>query len=127
LSGVDSSRRRRDTGTGNAIVFAPAGHLNVHCLYFPRLLGDNGNENARMTIQITRPELEALINQRLQSGEYKDAEDVVLQALRASDPPTAELEHQRRDAIERLRIFGKTHGLSLDGITLRELREHARP
>ena len=80
-----------------------------------------------MTIQITRPEVEALINQRLQSGAYKDAEDVVLQALQASGTPTAELEHQRRDAIERLRTFGKTHGLSLGGITLRELREQARP
>jgi len=79
-----------------------------------------------MTIQITRPEVEALINQRLQSGAYKDAEDVVLQALQASGIPTAELDHQRRDAIERLRTFGKTHGLSLGGITLRELRDQAR-
>jgi hypothetical protein len=30
-----------------------------------------------MTIQITRPEVEALINQRLQSGGFKDAEDVI--------------------------------------------------
>jgi Arc/MetJ-type ribon-helix-helix transcriptional regulator len=36
-----------------------------------------------MTIQITKPEVEALIKQRLQSGEFKDADDVVLQALRA--------------------------------------------
>ena len=80
-----------------------------------------------MTIQITRPEVEALINQRLQSGAYKDAEDVVLQALRASGTPTAEFEDERRDAIERLRTFGNTHRLSLGGITLRELREQARP
>ncbi len=33
-----------------------------------------------MTIQITKPEVEALINQRLQSGGFKDAEDVILQA-----------------------------------------------
>jgi hypothetical protein len=31
-----------------------------------------------MTIQITRPEVEALINQRLQGGGFKDAEDVIL-------------------------------------------------
>jgi len=36
-----------------------------------------------MTIQITKPEVEALINQRLQSGAFKDAEDVILQALRS--------------------------------------------
>jgi hypothetical protein len=34
-----------------------------------------------MTIQITRPEVEALINRRLETGSYKDAEDVILQAL----------------------------------------------
>ncbi len=37
-----------------------------------------------MTIEITKPEVEALINQRLQSGVFKDAEDVILQALKAS-------------------------------------------
>jgi len=37
-----------------------------------------------MTILITKPEVEALINQRLQTGRFKDAEDVVLQALSAS-------------------------------------------
>ena len=31
------------------------------------------------------------------------------------------------EAIERLREFGKTHGLSLGGITIRELRHEARP
>jgi hypothetical protein len=31
------------------------------------------------------------------------------------------------EAIERLRIFGKTHGLSLGGMTIRELRHEARP
>ena len=39
-----------------------------------------------MTIQITKPELEALINERLQSGAFKDAEDVILQALQSSAP-----------------------------------------
>jgi Arc/MetJ-type ribon-helix-helix transcriptional regulator len=34
-----------------------------------------------VTIQITKPEVEALIKQRLQSGEFKDADDVVLYAL----------------------------------------------
>ncbi len=39
-----------------------------------------------MTLQITKPEVEALINQRLQSGAFKDAEDVILQALQSSPP-----------------------------------------
>ena len=31
------------------------------------------------------------------------------------------------EAIERLRVFGKAHGLSLRGTTIRELRHEARP
>src|ERR1700728_1227017 len=42
-----------------------------------------------MTIQITSPEVEALINERLQGGGFKDAEDVILQALQASPPKPA--------------------------------------
>jgi hypothetical protein len=80
-----------------------------------------------MTIQITKPEIEALITTRLQSGKFKDAEDVILQALQSSGaeppPPAA----QRDEAIECLRTFGKTHGLSLGGMTIRELRHEACP
>jgi len=31
------------------------------------------------------------------------------------------------EAIDRLMTFGKRHGLSLGGMTIRELREEARP
>ena len=40
-----------------------------------------------MTIHITKPEVEALINVRLRSGAFKDAEDVILQALQTSPAP----------------------------------------
>jgi len=43
-----------------------------------------------MTIQITKPEVEAIITERLQSGAFKDAEDVILQALQSSPPPPLE-------------------------------------
>lgn len=79
-----------------------------------------------MTIQITRPEVEALINQRLKRGTFKDAEDVILQALKASDGERHDAV-ERHDAIERLKTFGRKHGLSLDGMTIRELRHQARP
>jgi Arc/MetJ-type ribon-helix-helix transcriptional regulator len=36
-----------------------------------------------MAIQITKPEVEALIKQLLQSGEFKDADEVVLRALQS--------------------------------------------
>jgi hypothetical protein len=80
-----------------------------------------------MTIQITKPEVEAIIKQRLQSGGFKDAEDVIFHALQASDNPSADFEQRRGEAIQRLRTFGKTQGLSLGGLTIRGLRDQARP
>ena len=81
-----------------------------------------------MTIQITKPEVETLINRRLESGSFKDAEDVILDALKSSEPKTQHSSSdKRREAIARLMAFGKTHGLTLGGMTIRELREEARP
>jgi hypothetical protein len=80
-----------------------------------------------MTIQITRPEVEALIETRLKSGKFKDAEDVILQALQSSGTEAPQPAAQRDEAIEHLKTFGKTHGLSLGGMTIRELRHEARP
>jgi hypothetical protein len=42
-----------------------------------------------MTIEIHRPELEALIIQRMKSGGFDNVEDALLQALKTS-PPEAE-------------------------------------
>ncbi|MGA2983476.1 MAG: hypothetical protein ABSG32_06650 [Terriglobia bacterium] len=36
-------------------------------------------------------------------------------------------ESERQAAIERLKSFGKTHKLSLRGITIKQLRDEARP
>jgi hypothetical protein len=44
-----------------------------------------------MTIEITNPVTEALIQERLQSGEFKDPEAVILQALQESPAPGAAL------------------------------------
>ena len=65
-----------------------------------------------MTIQITRPEVEALINQRLQSGAFRNAEDVILQALQSS-PPTAPLSDAppAKDIVE---LFAPLRGLNVD-------------
>jgi hypothetical protein len=79
-----------------------------------------------MTIQITRPEVEALIARRLQTGSFKDAEDVILQ-LKSSETEAQGSDAKRREAIDRLMAFGKTHGLVLGGMTIRELRDEARP
>ena len=40
-----------------------------------------------------------------------------------SSPPAKDVV----EAIERLKTFGNTHGLSLGGMTIRELRHEARP
>ena len=80
-----------------------------------------------MTIQITKPEVEALIKARLQSGRFRDAEDVILQALQSSTTESPATETQRDEAIESLKAFGKTHGLSLGGMTIRDLRHDACP
>jgi hypothetical protein len=68
-----------------------------------------------MTIHITKPEVEALINQRLQSGGFKDAEDVILHALQSSSPEALtppQLEPTPTKDIEEL--FAPLRGLNLD-------------
>jgi hypothetical protein len=80
-----------------------------------------------MTIQITQPELEELIKKHLETGQFEDAEDVILSALRSSGNHITWIDEKRAEGIERLRTFGKTHGLSLDGLTIGELRREARP
>lgn len=46
-----------------------------------------------MNIEITKPEVEALIQRRLQSGVFTDPQDVILHALRVSEgrPAATEL------------------------------------
>ena len=63
-----------------------------------------------MTIQITRPEVEVLINERLQGGGFKDAEDVILQALKAA-PPRPSTMTPAKDIEE---LFAPLRGLDLD-------------
>ena len=97
-----------------------------------------------MTIELT-PEHERLIEHVIHTGAYHDAQHVIRAALEAlaedlddgavtkareQEPrvPMAEIQAKRREAaIERLKTFGQTHGLSLGGMTLRQLRHEARP
>ncbi len=41
-----------------------------------------------MTIEITSPDVEALIQQHMQSGAFKSPEDLIRVALRSSEPDT---------------------------------------
>jgi len=89
-------------------------------LHFPAI--DVEHDTLRpVMIEITTPEVEALINQRLQSGRFQDVEDVIFQALQSYPAASLNSEEQRREAIE-LKTFGKNHGLSLGGMTIRSRR-----
>ena len=83
-----------------------------------------------MTIELS-PELERIIQEAVVSGQYPCAADVLAEAMsvwqKQQEHGTLAAREHRRDAIERLKTFGKTHGLSLGGMTIRELRDEARP
>ena len=67
-----------------------------------------------MTIQITKPEVEALINQRLRSGGFRDAEDVVWQALQSSPPEAATPPKNVQPAKNMVELFAPLRGLNID-------------
>ena len=69
-------------------------------------------EAALMTIQITKPEVEALVNEHLQTGGFKDAEDVVYQALQSLPPTTLQPNAPPAKDIDEL--FAPSRGLNLD-------------
>jgi hypothetical protein len=68
-----------------------------------------------MTIQITKPEVEALINQRLRSGGFKDAEDVVWQALQSSPPEAASTSPKNAGPAKNMvELFAPLRGMNID-------------
>jgi len=83
-----------------------------------------------MTVRLP-PEIERIVNDAVLSGQYRSAEDVLTEAISvwqarqaAVAEPTGD---ERQAAIERIKNFGKTHQLSLGGMTIKELRDEARP
>ena len=79
-----------------------------------------------MTIEITRPEIESLIRERLQSGVFMDAEDVILWALQSSAPQPAPTFDRQRALAAGARIRELGQGLTLGGLTIRELIDEGR-
>ena len=77
------------------------------------------------------PQVERIVRDAVLSGHYRSAEDVVAEAVALWETQqksgAKSAEQERSEAIERLKTFGKRHGLSLGGITIRELRHEARP
>lgn len=80
-----------------------------------------------MTIEITRPEIELLIQHQLQSGGFSDAEDVILRALQSFAPETEPVFNKERALAAGARIRELSKGLTLGGLTIRELIDEGRP
>jgi hypothetical protein len=75
---------------------------------------------AAMTIEITSPDVEALIRQRMEAGSFKSPEDLIREVLKSSDnektlaPGTAA---ERRRAAGRkslVEVFAPLRGMDLD-------------
>jgi hypothetical protein len=92
-----------------------------------------------MTLMIElAPDIEAeLVRQAAEQGVgigayaaslLKDAAQLPhLPAVRINQPERSTPSSEVVDAVEVLKSFGKVHGLSLSGMTIRELRHEARP
>jgi hypothetical protein len=80
-----------------------------------------------MTIEITRPEIESLIQQQLQSGAFVDAEDVILRALKSLAPEREAVFDKQRAMAAGARIRELSKGLTLGGLTIRQLIDEGRP
>ena len=82
-----------------------------------------------MTVHLS-PRIERIVKHALRSGQYSSAEEVLSAAIAAwqarqtEAQPTAD---ERQAAIGRLKRFGKTNNLSLGSITIKQLRDEARP
>ena len=76
-----------------------------------------------MTITITDPELEAAIQQRLASGAFADAEDVVRRAIASSPETVAPPESPYRSLRE---VFEAARGLG-DDVDFSRRPSFARP
>jgi hypothetical protein len=85
-----------------------------------------------MTITL-RPEQERVLQDAIDSGLAHNADealDLALDALRGRLPPRTPAgtpDESVAAAVRRLATFGKRHGLSLGGMTVKELLRESRP
>ena len=101
------------------------------CLTVPALSGTLGLGVRRSVVTVhLPPKIERIVNDAVRSGQYGSAEEVLSEAVsvwQARQTPAEATDHERQAAIERLKGFGKTHQLSLGGMTIKQLRDEARP
>jgi len=79
-----------------------------------------------MTIKINKPELEALIRERMQNGGFQNVEDVLLHALQLS-PPAESSKGSSRKLKQNLAEFLLESPLRGSGLKLERLRDYPRP
>ena len=82
-----------------------------------------------MTVHLP-PRIERIVRDAVRSGQSRSAEEVVSEAVsawQARQTAAEPTEKERQAAIERLKGFGRTHHLSLGGMTIKQLRDEARP
>jgi hypothetical protein len=82
-----------------------------------------------MTVNLT-PDQERVIVQAIHSGlalNTEEALDQALNALKTRLPHDAVVDDSVAAAARRLATFGKRHGLSLGGMTIKELIRESRP
>jgi hypothetical protein len=93
------------------------------------MMGNNVEKGDQMTI-ILRPEQEQLLREAIRSGlaqSTDEALDQALDALRDRMPKPAEETESVATVARRLSSFGKRHGLSLGGSTIKDLLHESRP
>jgi len=82
-----------------------------------------------MTITL-KPEQEQVLNEAVRSGlaeTANEALDQALDALKKRLPQKGAPDESVAAAAHRLATFGKRHGLSLGGLTIKELLRQSRP
>ena len=65
-----------------------------------------------MTIEIQKPEIEALIRKRMESGTFQSVEDVLMQALKSAPPtelPGGAATHTRADLVTAMQASPYRH------------------
>lgn len=65
-----------------------------------------------MTIEITKPETEALIRRHLQSGQFHNIDELLTRALGALDEPTTSVDIESKSLVD---LFEPIRGLFAEG------------
>ena len=79
-----------------------------------------------MTIEISKPELEALIRERMESGAFQNVEDVLLHALKPS-PPGQPSMGQPRKTKKNFAQFLLESPMPGSGLKLSRRKDYPRP